>query len=272
MNDEARGGVETVQLSMDGYQGPLDLLLDLARRQQVDLARISIAALTDQFVAAVTSRDRTDLVQAADWLVMAAWLVWLKSRLLLPTDTAEVRQARESAEVLTARLAALERIRAASEWLERQPRLGRDVFGRGFRDEFLPIRLRSGYVDLMEAALLALRGASPPDEPHRYQPPALRLWTAHQALARMRQLIAESADERDLLAFLPNLTTEDPAFELQRCAATASTLVAALELARGSELEARQDELFGRIAIRPAPSFAAARGPADRGKGEATQS
>jgi hypothetical protein len=102
-----------VQLDLNGFEGPLGLLLELARRQAVDIAAISAIELVDQFLAATDDLSKLDLPLVADWLVMAAWLVWLKSRLLLPKGTEEKRQAQEAVEVLAARLEALERLRVA---------------------------------------------------------------------------------------------------------------------------------------------------------------
>jgi len=102
-----------VRLDLNGFEGPLGLLLELARRQAVDIAAISAIELVDQFLAATDDLSKLDLPLVADWLVMAAWLVWLKSRLLLPKGTEEKRQAQEAVEVLAARLEALERLRVA---------------------------------------------------------------------------------------------------------------------------------------------------------------
>src|SRR5437868_13908953 len=122
---------ESLLLSLDGFEGPLDLLLDLARAQKVDLARLSIVALVDQYLAVIEGARRIRLELAADWLVMAAWLTWLKSRLLLPEDPAQEEDAEALAAALTDRLAELARMRAAAAWLGARQQLGRDVFGRG---------------------------------------------------------------------------------------------------------------------------------------------
>jgi segregation and condensation protein A len=130
--DDSSGPVsEALQLHLEGFEGPLDVLLDLARRQRVDLKQISILTLVDQYLAAVSAAGQIDLARAGDWLVMAAWLTWLKSRLLLPADVKQAQDAERAAQVLTDRLARLERVRATTIWLERQPQLGRDIFERG---------------------------------------------------------------------------------------------------------------------------------------------
>jgi segregation and condensation protein A len=245
----ARGGV---QLDLNGFEGPLDLLLELARRQAVDIAAISAIDLVDQFLAATNDLTRLDLQEVADWLVMAAWLVWLKSRLLLPKGTEEARQAEAAVEVLAARLEALERIRVASDWLARQPQLGRDFFGRGFRDDAMPIRVRSGYMDLLQAVLAVLEADEPAAEPGRYQPPRPRLWTPHQAMARMRVVLAEAPGDHDLLSFVPALSASEPNLPIRARAAIASTLIAGLELTRTREIDASQPADFAAITIRPA--------------------
>ena len=115
-----------LHLRLDGFEGPLDLLLELARAQKVDLERISILSLVDQFLAVVEQARSVRLEIAADWLVMAAWLAWLKSRLLLPPE--EVEPEEENPEVLAAaladRLRELERMRAAAAWLGTREQLG----------------------------------------------------------------------------------------------------------------------------------------------------
>src|SRR5271157_6328373 len=112
---------ETLLLRLEGFEGPLDLLLDLARGQKVDLAKISILSLVEQYLAVIEGARRVRLELAADWLVMAAWLTWLKSRLLLPDGTDEAEEGEQAAEVLAARLRDLQAIRAASVWLGARP-------------------------------------------------------------------------------------------------------------------------------------------------------
>ena len=133
MAEDATASPDSMQLRLDGYEGPLELLLELARGQPVDLARISIVSLVDQFVTAVAAMQRRDLARATEWLVMAAWLTWLKSRLMLPQELEEAKQGSEAGQVLIDRLAELDRIRSISTWLEAQPQLGRDMFERGSR-------------------------------------------------------------------------------------------------------------------------------------------
>src|SRR5271165_4587008 len=115
---------ENLVLRLDGFEGPMDLLLDLARAQKVDLAKISILSLVDQYLVVIEGARRVRLELAADWLVMAAWLAWLKSRLLLPKDHQLADEGETAAETLAARLADLQAIRAAAAWLGLRPQLG----------------------------------------------------------------------------------------------------------------------------------------------------
>src|SRR5260370_39651414 len=126
---------ESLLLSLDGVEGPLDLLLDLARAQKVDLARLSIVALVDQYLAVIEGARRIRLELAADWLVMAAWLTWLKSRLLLPAGTEAAEEGEAAAEVLAARLRELQAMRAGAAWLGERALLGRGVFARGLPED-----------------------------------------------------------------------------------------------------------------------------------------
>src|SRR5271166_1382202 len=105
---EGASPADHLQLRLEGFEGPLDLLLDLARHQKVDLAKISILSLVEQYLAFIESARRVRLELAADWLVMAAWLTWLKSRLLLPPDHDEAEEGEMAVEVLAARLLALQ--------------------------------------------------------------------------------------------------------------------------------------------------------------------
>jgi segregation and condensation protein A len=147
-----------MHLRLEGFEGPLDLLLDLARAQKVDLEKISIIALVDQFLAVLDQARRVRLELAADWLVMAAWLAWLKSRLLVPQDPAEEIDAEALAAALTDRLAELDRMRLAAAFLGGRQQLGREIFGRGAA-ETLRIEDRSGLNADLPALLQAYAAA-----------------------------------------------------------------------------------------------------------------
>ncbi|NVN12907.1 segregation and condensation protein A [Nguyenibacter vanlangensis] len=249
-------------LRLDGFEGPLDLLLELARAQKVDLARISILQLVEQYLAIVESARRIRLELAADWLVMAAWLAWLKSRLLLPAEEGGGEDAEDAAELLQARLLELARIGQAAEWLAARPQLGRDVFARGEREDLTEID-RSGLAldlpQLMGAYMAAMRRGA---RKRVYQPRRLQFWTVQDALARLHRLLGTEAAIPGtgagwcaLDSFLPEsgpgLDAEDDLERTRlRRAAMAGTLIAGLELARNGAIELRQEEIFGRIMLR----------------------
>ncbi|HYZ31327.1 MAG TPA: ScpA family protein, partial [Crenalkalicoccus sp.] len=231
----------TLHLRLEGFEGPLDLLLELARAQKVDLARLSIVALADQFLAVLEQARALRLEIAADWLVMAAWLAWLKSRLLVP-EAAEP-EAEAMAGALADRLVELERMRAAAAWLAARQQLGREVFARGL-PESLTVQDRSGIAADLPALLRAYVAARRRGAAGRpYRPPPRRLWTVQEALARLSRMVGGLPGWAVLQRFLPEGLT-DP---VERRAAVAATLIAALESARGGGVELRQDRAFGPI-------------------------
>jgi segregation and condensation protein A len=232
-------------LRLEGFEGPLDLLVELARTQKLDLAGISILALVEQYLAVMEGARQVRLELAADWLVMAAWLAWLKSRLLLPAGSPEAAEGEQAADVLAARLAALEAMRAAAQWLGARPLLGRDVFPRGTPESFVEVdrsRLRLDLPGLLGAYLGALRRAG---SAARYRPVPLSLWTVQEALARLDRLLGSLPDWTSLEHFLP----DHLAGPAERRAALASTLVASLEMARDGALRLRQERPFGPILL-----------------------
>lgn len=237
---------DTLLLRLEGFEGPLDLLLELARAQKVDLAKISILSLVEQFLAVIEGARRVRLELAADWLVMAAWLAWLKSRLLVPSDPLEQEEGEEAAEALAERLRALQAIRAAAAWLGHRPVLGQDVFARGAPEDHTEVdrsRLSVDLNALMRAYLAAIRRGT---KPVPYRPRALTLWTVQDALGRLSSMIKTVPDWAELRRFLPDhLTTP-----VERRAALTSTLLASLEMARDGHLRLHQERDFGPILLR----------------------
>jgi segregation and condensation protein A len=237
---------DSLRLRLEGFEGPLDLLLDLARTQKVDLAKISILALVEQYLAVIEGARRIRLELAADWLVMAAWLAWLKSKLLLPAG-AEAEEAETAADVLAARLRDLQAMRAAGVWLAGRPRLGVDVFARGAPEDHTAIdrsRLLLDLTSLVRAYVLVARRAA--GMKRVYRPRPISLWSVKDALGRLARLLGSVPDWTSLDQFLPE-GLGDP---LQRRAALASTLMAGLEMARGGTLRLRQEAAFGPILLR----------------------
>ena len=245
-------GPEALVLRLDGFEGPLDLLLELARAQKLDLAGISIVALVDQFLAVVEGARRVRLELAADWLVMAAWLAWLKSRLLLPEDSPEAEEGEIAADALAAQLLALEKMRAAAAWLGRRPVLGQEVFARGAPEDFTETDRSRLLVDqggLMRSYLAAMRRAG---GQRRYRPAPVRFWSVQDALDRLMRLVGQLPSDGSLWASLHRCLPEHTMDPHQRRAAVASTLLAGLEMARGGAIHLHQEAVFGPIMLRAA--------------------
>lgn len=236
------------ELHLDGFDGPMDLLLDLAERQRIDLGRLSIAALAEQFVAALQRlAGRVAIERRAEWLVMASHLVLLRSRLLFPANPEAAEQAGRDEAAELRRIGELTFIRAAVSWLQARPLLGVDVFAR-------PAALRpreAGYVALMEACLVVLRGqAGRPEAAPVYRPVIPDLWRIPDALARIRALLAELPEGAALNRFLPPIAAAAPDRSLKARAAVASTFVAGLELTRAGQIRLEQTDAFGAIMLR----------------------
>ena len=243
--ETAAAGGESLVLRLQGFEGPLDLLLDLARSQKVDLAQISILALVEQYLEVIEGARRIRLELAADWLVMAAWLAWLKSRLLLPAGSDAAEEAADAADVLAARLRDLQAMRQAAAWLSERPQLGSDVFARGAPEDFTEkdrSRLATDMPGLARAYLAALRRTA---GRKRYRPPPVTLWSVQDALARLGAMLGHLPDWTSLERFLPDALRAP----LERRAALASTLLAGLELARGGTLRLHQERHFGPILV-----------------------
>ena len=244
---EARRNAEALIIDVDGFEGPLDLLLTLARTQKVDLRKISILELSEQYLAFVEEARKLRLELAADYLVMAAWLAFLKSRLLLPPDP---REEGPSGEELAAHLAfQLERLQAMRDCAARlmgRDQLGRDFFGRGVPEE-MTLAKRVTYtatlLDLMQAyARIRTR-----DEFRPYVMDREAILTLEQALDTLRPMIGFAGGWTDLSHYLPAGWTEEPR---RRRSATAATFAAALELVKEGRIELRQGETFAPIQIR----------------------
>ncbi|WP_297538198.1 ScpA family protein [Roseovarius sp.] len=247
VNVAERLAAEALIVDVDGFEGPLDLLLTLSRTQKVDLRKISVLELARQYLAFVERAKALRLELAADYLVMAAWLAFLKSRLLLPPDPSEEGP---SGEELAAHLAfQLERLQAMRDCAARlmgRDRLGRDFFARGVPEDVARLRrvtYTATLLDLMQGyARIRTR-----DEFRPFVMDRDALFTMEQALERMRGLIGYAGTWTDILSYLPEGFTADPA---RRRSATASTFAAALELVKEGRAELRQAEVFAPIELR----------------------
>jgi segregation and condensation protein A len=239
-------GTEELTLNLDGWEGPLDLLLNLARAQKVDLAQISILQLVEQYLSYLSEARALKLEIAADYLVMAAWLAYLKSCLLLPKDLEAEPSPDELAWRLQRRLQRLDAMREAGARLLGRDRVGRDVFVRGAPEGLRLIRKASWQVrdfDLF-AAYGAVRARS---APALHVVHARSVMTLEEAIERVAKMIGTALDWTFLEAFLP--ATQDPRF---RRSALASSFLAALELARRGRLDIQQDEPFAPIMLKVA--------------------
>jgi segregation and condensation protein A len=237
------------ELRLDGFDGPLDVLLDLAERQRIDLGRISIADLADQFVAAMDRLARhASLEQRADWLVLASRLVLLRTRLLFAGTPEEAAAAEQAAERELARLDALQFMRAAAAWLDARPQLRRDVFPRG-RGGANP-RVAS-YMRLMEACLTVLKRetAQAGAEQHVYRPRIPAIFRLSEALERLSTCLTELNEPAPLERFLPRVSRNAPNRALLARSALSSTFLAALELARTAQLRLAQSIAFESITV-----------------------
>jgi segregation and condensation protein A len=229
-----------------GFEGPLDLLLDLARRQKVDLHEISVLALADQYLAFVETARTMRLELAADYLVMAAWLAYLKSRLLLPEPPKpEGPSASELATALALRLRRLEAMRRAAQLLAERPQLGREVFGRGGSEA--PARedgqsFTASLYDLL-SAYARQRGKHVVNRVTVVKRP---FWSLIEARAALECLVGEAGDWMILDRYLLRYVVEPG----MRATVLASALSAALEFVREGRVVLRQDGPFGPLMMR----------------------
>ena len=242
-------GEPSLVVDVEGYEGPLDLLLALARQQKVDLAKISILALADQYLVFIEAARKIRLELAADYLVMAAWLAFLKSRLLLPEPaTADGPSAEEMATALANRLRRLEAIREASNRLMNRPQLQRDIFPRGNPETIAEIRHPSFTATLFD--LLTAYAAQRQQRVLATVHLAKRtVWSLAEARASLERLVGLADDWSCLDEYLLSYVV-DPS---QKATVFASSFAAALELVREGEMELNQKEAFAPLFFRKRP-------------------
>lgn len=246
--EDAIADNEALVVSLDGFAGPLDVLLALARTQKVDLLHISVLALADQYLEFVAEARKMRLELAADYLVMAAWLAFLKSKLLLPKE--EDVEGQPSGEELAARLAfrlkRLEAMREAAAKLMTRKRLGYDVFGRGMPEGVRTIRVREytgAIYDLLKAyAQQRQRTTKRVHVVHRRT-----VWSIKEARARLESLVGKSSAQWVQLELYLEQFVPTP--EVARTA-LASSFGATLEMAREGLIELQQAEPFAPIFVR----------------------
>ncbi len=243
---------DALLLNIDGYEGPIDVLLDLARNQKVDITKISILQLVRQYLAFIERAKALNLELAADYLVMAAWMAYLKSRLLLPRDDEDTEHtAAQMAEALQFQLRRLESMRNAAEVLRKQPLLGQSVFARG-----MPEGLKTETHTKWDVTLYDLLRAYG-DIEHRkkhssYDLPQFTLMSAEDALNRMGRMLGQlpRTGINSVWATLESFIPEGIKNKLYGRSALASTFTAGLELAKQGRIEMRQDGLFRPVYLR----------------------
>ena len=242
-----RLAAEALIVDVDGFEGPLDLLLTLSRSQKVDLRKISILHLAKQYLEFVERARALRLELAADYLVMAAWLAFLKSRLLLPPDpTEEGPSGEELAAHLAFQLERLQAMRDAAARLMARDRLGRDFFARGVPEEISRTK-RITYTATLLDLMQGYARIRTKDEFRPYAMDREAIYTLEQALERMRGLIGFAGTWTDIATYMPDSFGTDPE---RRRSATASTFAASLELAKEGKIELRQPEVFAPIQLR----------------------
>jgi segregation and condensation protein A len=248
----AERGLHEPALVIDiaGFEGPLDLLLHLARTQKVDLARISVLALAEQYLLFVETARRIRLELAADYLVMAAWLAYLKSKLLIPQQAKdEGPSGEEMAATLAFRLKRLEAMRDAAGGLVNRNRLGRDIFSRG-APEHIPDRRQSAYDATLYDLLTAYAGLRQRQAVTQVTIERRRVWSLVDARTILTRMIGDITDWTALEQYLLRYMTS-PA---ERVTAIASAFAASLELVREGKLEIRQEGAFQPLYMRRGPN------------------
>jgi segregation and condensation protein A len=236
-------------VALDGFDGPIDLLLSLAREQKVDLCKLAILPLAEQYLAYIAEARRLRLEVAADYLVMAAWLAFLKSRLLLP----EPEQAEDEqdpiamAEALKFQLLRLEAMQNASRQIQDHPQLGVDIFLRGI-PERVEIEEKPIYFLPIQDLITAISAPSRRRKPDIYNIKRMHLFSLEESVSRLRHMLGAMPNWGALQAYLPDVATAEEVMEVR--SALASTFAATLELVKSGELELRQDGTFAPIYMR----------------------
>lgn len=245
-----RLAAEALIVDVDGFEGPLDLLLTLSRTQKVDLRRVSVLQLAEQYLVFVNRAGALRIELAADYLVMAAWLAFLKSRLLLPPDPEdEGPSAEDLAAHLAFQLERLQAMREAAANLMARDQLGRDRFARGLPEDVSRHRSISYEATLLDL-LRAYARIRTKDQFRPFVMDRDHLFTMEQALDRMRSLIGYMGEWSDLTSFLPDGWTGSA---MRRRSVTAAHFAAMLELAKGGHVNIRQGDTFAPIMIRKRP-------------------
>lgn len=237
---------EVLHVDVGGYEGPLDLLLDLARRQKVDLAAISVLSLAKQYLAFIETIRERRIEIAADYLVMAAWLAYLKSRLMVPQAPGDEEPSGEMlAAMLHFRLKRLEAMRTVASRLMNRPRLGFQVYARG-APEPMEIARRSNWEASLYDLLKAYSSQRERGVTVDYTPRLRTVWSLQDARDTLQRLIGDSQEWVSLDAYLVDYL----ASPTERATVRASTFASSLELVRQGEIDIKQPDTFGPLYMR----------------------
>jgi len=253
--DEPLGGDNSPRsafvVDLDGFEGPIDVLLSLARDHKLDLTAISILALAEQYLLFVAEARRLNLDLAADYLVMAAWLAFLKSRLLLPDmDDDDEPSGEEMAAALAFQLKRLQAMQRAGEQLMARDGLGRGYFPRGNPEKFATRSLSVIHVTLFDVLKAYGQQLNRKNRSGPLEIEAFSIFTVEDALQRLRKLVGHVPDWQDLWHYLPDNLITGSGGELRVRSAVASTFAATLELAKEGKLKLRQGGLFQPIQLK----------------------
>lgn len=244
---------EQLLLVLDGFEGPLDMLLALGRDQKVDLTRISILELADQYLRFVAEARKLRLELAADYLVMAAWLAYLKSRLLLPEPEGEEPSGEDMAAALAFQLQRLEAMKGVAETLFARPRLGIDLHPRGAPED-LDLRRKSVYEVTLFDLLRAYGQQRARKESGVLHIAPVRLYSMEEAVRRLSSLLGRMPDWATLASFLPGGEGGEGGGGLLTRSALAAHFAATLELAKAGRVELRQEGAFAPLYVRGRPA------------------
>ena len=243
-SSSSAGDADVLTIDIDGWEGPLDLLLALARNQKVDLRQLSILALVEQYLVFIDEARALKLELAADYLVMAAWLAYLKSALLLPKDPTIDPSPEELGLRLQLRLERLNAMRDSGARLMARDRVGRDIFLRGNPEGLRVVKARAWACDYFEL-ITAYGQINARSQPALHIVKRRQVMTLEEALERVSAMIGRAIEWTAIEVFLPVFA--DPAM---RKSALASSFVAALELAKRGVVDLQQEDMFAPLMLR----------------------
>ena len=236
----------TFNVTLSNYNGPLEVLLDLAKSQKVDLEKISITLLVDQFLEFIKSKEKINLDLAAEYLLMAIWLTYLKSKLLLPETDEDEFKALEVAEKLKLQLKKLELIRLLSDQMLKRKRLGKDIFMRGIRGKIKSI-YSSKYSLTMFEILKAYSSIITSREFQKMNIPRLPVFTTEEGIKRIKEFFGKLNDWKNINDLLPENFSKSEDF---RRTCKAGIFAGSLELAKEGNISIKQTNLFDNIFVK----------------------